>query len=547
MKLGKRYAIMCRVSTADQKREGYSLEVQEESCNEYVARLGGKVVHTYSDQESASTEDRVVLPKVLADAGQVYTDLVFLEPKRLSRNPATMFDAMSKLTAAGVQMHVVHGKGAIDIEKPQDEFHMLIEGTLGRYQARESRAKSIASRLYLLRKGVMAAGRPPFGRNWIGKEKRFEIIPERQAQLRRTYDLVVKHRRSLAYAAKDLEMSTSSLRKGVKQAALTEFTQRLNGETFTFKCPPLLKPEEQAALEKRIRANMVVRPHVKGTYLLQGLVRCETCGAHMSGQSSMKYKGDTKYRYAIYRHPPATYKDGCTWQVPVGLLDDDVLTGCAEVVKSGSALRGAIRAELEHRHGDVSKLEDRRDELKGKIKAREAELDSWVDVLARLDAGKAIERTKARIAQGQRALKADEAELQRLEIEIHHLTGPAIDAEEVARKLRSLYWGSGAAPKVILTTDQRRSFVRAVIGEDDKLGVFVRMHRRKSGKLKDVFWKYRIKGLIADIDNYLANEEAPSYPAVAARPVDSAGIKRLAGIATTSRGVGRVQTRAKGS
>src|SRR5688500_393946 len=66
----RKFAILARVSTREQI-QGHSLEVQQKLCAEYVKKSGGTVVETYEAQESATTEDRKALPKVLADAGSV--------------------------------------------------------------------------------------------------------------------------------------------------------------------------------------------------------------------------------------------------------------------------------------------------------------------------------------------------------------------------------------------------------------------------------------------------------------------------------------------
>src|SRR5207249_3863612 len=143
--------------------------------------------------------------------------------------------------------------------------------------------------------------------------------------------------RSMCKTAKLLEMGESSLRAAIKNSALTKVTQRLNGTTGTIPCPALLTEKEQQQLIARLKANKTVRPESAHEYLVQGLVRCAGCRRTMTGQSSTKSKaGD---RYAIYRHPVPPkgeqIPDGCTYSVPVKLLDDDVLMACATIIENG--------------------------------------------------------------------------------------------------------------------------------------------------------------------------------------------------------------------
>src|SRR6185503_1489648 len=97
-------------------------------------------------------------------------------------------------------------------------------------------------------------------------------------------------------------------------------------------------------IEARLAANKVTRPQTKGQYLLQGLVRCAACAATMTGQTSTK---DGK-RHVVYRHPVKTYdaSRGCVWQVPVEMLDGDVVTAAAHIVADGKSLRQALESAL---------------------------------------------------------------------------------------------------------------------------------------------------------------------------------------------------------
>ncbi len=534
IKTTPRFAILARVSTREQI-SGHSLEVQQDLCEKYVRKAGGKAVHVYSGQESATTEDRTVLPRLLADAGKVYSDLVFEELTRLSRNPATMFTAVNHLTSHGVRIHTVNGP--LDTSSPEGEFQVMINSVIGRFTARQGVKKSINARLHVLRNGGIAAGRPPWGRRWTRQEKKFDVIPERQALMREVYDLIVNRKRSLLEAAKRVGMAPSSLRKAVNQAAWSKVEQTLQGETFEFKCPSLLNVFEQRRLVRRIEENRIVRPTVSGKYLLQGLVKCAKCGAHMTGMTSIK----GNYRYAVYRHAPARYKDGCTWQVPQALLDDDILTACAETVKSGTALRDAIRAELSQRNGgEEPKLRERRKVIKQAIRKWEDEIDRLMDALAALGKNapeQAKKRTLKRLTELEGKLVADKAAIEKIDGEISDMEMPDVDADALAAKLRSLYWASGAGPQVALTFEQRKTFIRTIIGVAPELGIYVTMHRRSSSK-KDVFWKYEIKGLIGSASNYLdVDAEKADYPEVSLVNVPRSGVKQLAHLADRTPGI----------
>ena len=61
-------AIYIRVSTEEQAREGYSMEVQREYLLDHAKRLGWEVYKIYSDDESGYVLDRPALNEMLKDA-----------------------------------------------------------------------------------------------------------------------------------------------------------------------------------------------------------------------------------------------------------------------------------------------------------------------------------------------------------------------------------------------------------------------------------------------------------------------------------------------
>ena len=80
-------SIYTRVSTEDQVREGYSLEVQKEYLANYSNQQGYELYEVYTDEGiSAGTTDRPALQKLLKDAKQKKFHLVMVyKIDRLSR------------------------------------------------------------------------------------------------------------------------------------------------------------------------------------------------------------------------------------------------------------------------------------------------------------------------------------------------------------------------------------------------------------------------------------------------------------------------------
>lgn len=530
------FAVLARVSTRDQK-DGQSLAMQVDLGRDYARRAGATDVLIYQGVESATGEKRDILEGALADAeaGKFHA-LVVQEMTRLSRNPGVMFISVSRLNKAGVALHDLNGP--ISFDSPEGELKAMIEAIIGRFTARRGVQKSIDARSRVLASGRPAAGRPPWGRKWDRGDACYVLIEEKRRQLERVYKLIVKQRTSANRAAAMVKLAPSSLRKAIRQSSLTEVVQRLGRREFKFKCLPILTDRQHGQLESAIAANTVIRPGTKGRYLLQGLVRCASCSAAMTGQTSTK---DDK-RYSIYRHPPSTYKPGCVWQVPVSMLDDDVLIACANVVHDSESLRAAVEQALTQTDAGAANLKQRLSGIQEEIKQVGSR---WVRTLDRLVAFE--EGTESRKLLEKRA-KADEFRLAEIKVEHGELLKQASflqlsreDAELAVAKVRSLYWGSGAGTKV-LSFEQQQDFVRTIIGRSKREeGIFVSMTRPISGSKKDVSWKYSIEGALMLAANRIGRKVEFSPELIESRPFVDEQVKRLAAISGASPGVTLLQ------
>src|ERR1700722_20300832 len=67
--LAKRFVALARVSSREQEREGFSLDVQEDALRQYADRTGGEIVRLFRIAETASKKDeRKTFKELLAFA-----------------------------------------------------------------------------------------------------------------------------------------------------------------------------------------------------------------------------------------------------------------------------------------------------------------------------------------------------------------------------------------------------------------------------------------------------------------------------------------------
>ena len=76
----------CRVSTALQEAEGYSLEAQQEAITKYCADNGYQLLETYTEQASGRNNDREVVNKVLKRTKSTKSTLIIARLDRFTRD-----------------------------------------------------------------------------------------------------------------------------------------------------------------------------------------------------------------------------------------------------------------------------------------------------------------------------------------------------------------------------------------------------------------------------------------------------------------------------
>jgi site-specific DNA recombinase len=99
-----RVSIYIRVSTEDQAKEGYSLEVQREYLQSFAKREKLEIFKVYQDDgASGYTKDRPALKELLKDAKEKKFDLVLVyKIDRFSRNLKDMLNLVDDLSKNGV-------------------------------------------------------------------------------------------------------------------------------------------------------------------------------------------------------------------------------------------------------------------------------------------------------------------------------------------------------------------------------------------------------------------------------------------------------------
>ena len=340
-------ALYLRVSTEDQAKEGYSLQVQREVLEAFAKKEGFEVYKVYSDDGiSGYTSDRPALNALLADAKSGKFGLVLVSKlDRFSRNLRDLLNLVDELCS--------YGAGFKSAGEPFDtttSAGKLMFQQLGSFA--EFERNRIAERVFPgMVKGVQqgnwqGARYAPYGYTYNKAAKLLEIAPDEAEVVRRIYALYLEGKSTLAIGA-------TLTKKGVRNRKGNYFGTKVIGDILknpiytgkivwnthhydkTKKTPkgykyvknpanqvitaqgkhtPIIS-DEAFAQAQQLRAEKRIALHraKPGDYLLSGLLFCGNCNHKFIGASSVsnhRTKATKKwYRCSSRTHSYATCRN----------------------------------------------------------------------------------------------------------------------------------------------------------------------------------------------------------------------------------------------
>ena len=311
-----------RVSTEDQKREGYSLETQQEDCLAFIARNGWRKGRVYQDVESGYKIDRPQYQQMLRDAEHgKFQVLVIWKLDRLTRNTEAGLRVVNYLTR----------QLGIEIVSPIDIFDL--KTARGRRNVREDMSDAEYERDKIIeritpgmhrsvRKGQWQGARqPPYGYRYRRGVEKGELgklieIPEEIAVVKLVYQLRaegkgvyaialslfdrgVRNRYNKPFTTRQLEIILHRRRYG---DGIYEWGGLQSEQPIV---TPIIEPQmweqAQAVNTARRRESKSVQPgRISSAYIVQGAFKCIRCGGNMVGTRST-YNHRTGQKCSWYR------------------------------------------------------------------------------------------------------------------------------------------------------------------------------------------------------------------------------------------------------
>ena len=187
----KQYLALARVSSREQEREGFSLEVQEDALRRYAEQHDGRILKLYRIAETASKRDeRKAFKELVAfakeHAGRL-DGMLFFKVDRAARN---LFDYVEL-----ERLEVDHNVPAIYVSQPTENTpagHMM-RRTLANMAAFYTEQQSIDVRDGHARRiqNGLFVGKAPYGYRNVRKDGRglIEVDPVKAPKVRRIFEL----------------------------------------------------------------------------------------------------------------------------------------------------------------------------------------------------------------------------------------------------------------------------------------------------------------------------------------------------------------------
>ena len=199
VKASKRFVALARVSSREQEREGFSLDVQVDALRFYAERNNGEIVKFFRIAETASKHDeRKTFKELLAYAkanSHRLDGLLFYKVDRAARNLFDYVELERLESESGIQFISVSQPTE---NTPAGRMQRRVLASMASFyteqqslDVREGLARRVQSGLFV--------GKPPFGYRNIRINGRsiVEINPDSAAVVRRAFELYAHHNHTL--------------------------------------------------------------------------------------------------------------------------------------------------------------------------------------------------------------------------------------------------------------------------------------------------------------------------------------------------------------
>ena len=416
----KKAVIYTRVSTEDQKENGFSLQEQESRLRRYCSREIIEIVAHYQDDHSAKNFNRPAFQQMLADLKEkrVTTNLFLcIRMDRFSRNLQESLKMIQVLKKLGLEFRVVEG-GNFDLETPENLIPFILNMLLPQVE-NERRGLNTKRGMRQAQREGRWTGTAPNGYQWYREnDKSLLVLNEKAKLVRLAFEEFAKGIYTLE------EIRRKLVKKGLKSSR-SQFSRLIRNPVYIGKIKierwkdepeeiviglhkPLINEElfneVQNILEGRIKKTKI-RSRRDERLPLRGFLECKICGGNLTGSASRSRTGARHFYYHCQKGCRERFRaDEANGQFVSFLggfkVPDEVLTLYYHVMED------VFKRDDAQRQNEINTLESQINKLRERINGVE---DKFIDNL--ID-DETYKKAKARYEQNISELLKRKAELE---------------------------------------------------------------------------------------------------------------------------------------
>lgn len=304
-----RFAGLARVSSREQEREGFSLEVQEETLQRYAAENRGEIVKLFRIAETATKPDERRTFKELLSYCKRHADrldgVLFFKVDRAARN---LFDYVEL-----ERLERDYGLKVVYITQPTENTPAgrMMRRTLANMASFYTEQQSLDVRDGLSRRvqAGLFVTKAPYGYINVRREGRslVETNPQQAKRVKRIFELYAFHGHTLDSLGSALDkegLSYSDSQQRFPRSKLHDILRdrsyigeiRFHGQWY----PGVQEPLVDRSTFDRVQVLLGDQTYQSHELLYAGkLITCKHCGHPITGEMKTKKtkKGDRHYKY----------------------------------------------------------------------------------------------------------------------------------------------------------------------------------------------------------------------------------------------------------
>ena len=313
-----RCAIYIRVSTAEQRIEGWSLEAQEAGLRAEAEKRGWKVVGVYADEGKTARKrlkDRREIHRLMADVQAGLIDvIIFKELDRWFRSVSDFYKIQDILDAYDVEW-VSQQQPGLEMRTKEGRLQVNVLLSVGQNETDATSDRIKYTNKYLRQQKRWTGPPRCLPRCYTVDEDKRVIIDESPGRAEYVRSLVENFFRygTIQRAMKEANEAfpPGMLYNNVVSLLRNPMLYGEYHEVPDFVEKPLMTKKEWERMQGLMSRN--ARDTERQLYIFAGLVTCGCCGLKMAGTHTTKKtkkRGDQDYKY--YRCRRAKVQDTCT-------------------------------------------------------------------------------------------------------------------------------------------------------------------------------------------------------------------------------------------